>query len=1030
MVKRSGRGPATDNSSPAPATAIARSRASGQRQRRDTVSPSGPSLLLSKRVLPSANRQELETEDVYDVLSVASNSPSAISISSGGDAEQEISGTVSASASQPRKRNGGVAKSRAPTTANSRSAPSSNGALELTRKRKVPTAYAQMLNEIVGDEVSDDEDDVDDTLPRGRKRPSHPASTARSPNRKTPKIKTDTPGWGPKGKGKARESAIEIDSDSGSAGDSAQGPRLMAPISSESAAYLASSFAGMSDDDSDDEKDGTGNEAHASSSNNKSGQSGSAEDDDMDDGDDSDDDMEWENVEIDVPPLDSAAPASEEPAQEIKAVEFTIGETTPTRSKRKKPTITKEDREQRMLTHMLHLVCLICHGSTRSRWCNDASVKDTVSKFVPDGIEDELKPDPTLPVTQRTRKFLDGLRHLMEFWNRRYHIVYKGIRKRTYEELENIKKEKGNEPALELSDFRRSLARLEGSRDLGAQGFCALLRAFRVRTRLVFSLQPLPFTFSTKSAQTKASRASKAIRMDLNDERSSDFDSESSVPKRPPVRLRKPRLGTPTLTYTTNDYESSQFDEAPYPVFWVEAWDEAGLQWVSVDPMVLKLVEIPRSKSKFEPPQSEARNVLSYAIAFDQAGHAKDVTRRYAQYYNAKTRKLRITNEPSGQIWFDQMLRCFQTDYLTSIDQMEDAALLKKELSEDIPNNIQDFRGHPVYVLERHLHKNEIIHPKVACGTIAVGRSKNSETEPIYRRRDVQTLRSAMQWYKIGRVVKVGEQPLKHTKKRTLPKSRSAMLDSDYEDGAGEEEDEEVALYAHIQTDIYVPPPVLNGKIPRNDYGNLDVFVPSMVPKGAVHLRQRGIANAVKVLEIDYADAVGGFDFQNRKATPRLDGIVVAEEYEEAVMAVYRAQQEQLEFEADQKKLNLALERWRRYLKALRIKERLAHNPGFKDLHQKEKEQAEENEAKGREQVGEEVAPNEPNEERDTIPDNGDDDSDGGGFIADDTDQRAEDDDDDGGGGFIAGDDAEDDGGFAPDMDDYDFDEGDEGLYD
>lgn len=39
---------------------------------------------------------------------------------------------------------------------------------------------------------------------------------------------------------------------------------------------------------------------------------------------------------------------------------------------------------------------------------------------------------------------------------------------------------------------------------------------------------------------------------------------------------------------------------------------------------------------------------------------------------------------------------------------MEDAALMKKELSEDIPNNIQDFRGHPVYVFPSKLTTNNI----------------------------------------------------------------------------------------------------------------------------------------------------------------------------------------------------------------------------------------------------------------------------------------------------------------------------------
>lgn len=46
---------------------------------------------------------------------------------------------------------------------------------------------------------------------------------------------------------------------------------------------------------------------------------------------------------------------------------------------------------------------------------------------------------------------------------------------------------------MELADFCAAAAALEGSRDTGAQLFCAMLRAAGVDVRLVCSLQPLPF---------------------------------------------------------------------------------------------------------------------------------------------------------------------------------------------------------------------------------------------------------------------------------------------------------------------------------------------------------------------------------------------------------------------------------------------------------------------------------------------------------------------------------------------------------
>jgi xeroderma pigmentosum group C-complementing protein len=49
---------------------------------------------------------------------------------------------------------------------------------------------------------------------------------------------------------------------------------------------------------------------------------------------------------------------------------------------------------------------------------------------------------------------------------------------------------------IDKLDFQRVARKLEGSRDVGAQLFCALLRCAGVETRLLCSLQVLPFTNS------------------------------------------------------------------------------------------------------------------------------------------------------------------------------------------------------------------------------------------------------------------------------------------------------------------------------------------------------------------------------------------------------------------------------------------------------------------------------------------------------------------------------------------------------
>lgn len=132
------------------------------------------------------------------------------------------------------------------------------------------------------------------------------------------------------------------------------------------------------------------------------------------------------------------------------------------------------------------------------------------------------------------------------------------------------------------------------------------------------------------------------------------------------------------------------------------------------------------------------------------------------------------------------------------------------------------------------------------------------------------------------------------------------------------------ALYAFNQTSLYVPPPVVNGRIPKNAFGNLDIYVPSMVPPGGYHIRHALAKNAARLLGIDYADAVTGFQFKGRHGTAITSGAVVAEEYREAVEAVIEGFQYEQENEESRLYSLECLKLWRRFLAGLRIKERLS----------------------------------------------------------------------------------------------------------
>jgi xeroderma pigmentosum group C-complementing protein len=231
---------------------------------------------------------------------------------------------------------------------------------------------------------------------------------------------------------------------------------------------------------------------------------------------------------------------------------------------------------------------------------------------------------------------------------------------------------------------------------------------------------------------------------------------------------------------------------------------------------------------KFESPAADPENNMSYVVAFEDDGGARDVTRRYTKAYNSKTRKNRVESTEGGEKWWRKAFKFYSRGWKTDLDHIEDTELASIEAREPMPKSVADFKDHPVYVLERHLRRNEALVNPREVGRVAAGRnpSGGKRLESVYRRTDVKAVKSADGWYRIGREVKVGEQPVK------IVAARRRQDDEMEED----EENAGTPLYTESQTEAYEAPPVVNGRVPKNSYGNLDIYVPSMVPAGGVHL--------------------------------------------------------------------------------------------------------------------------------------------------------------------------------------------------
>jgi xeroderma pigmentosum group C-complementing protein len=490
---------------------------------------------------------------------------------------------------------------------------------------------------------------------------------------------------------------------------------------------------------------------------------------------------------------------------------------------------------------------------------------------------------------------------------------------------------------MERSDFRKAANSLSGSRDTGIQLFCALLRSVGVQARLVCSLQPL--AFATGGPTLPAPRDHKSpvepSKEELYRSRlpqyevsspSTDAAASSSVlsPRR---RLGHPNaaaynipvVSVPDTTPKRATDAPKRIKQSTFPVYWVEVLDVGHQKWQPVDPLVTDTMWKPRV---LEPPANDRENSMSYVVAFDADGTARDVTRRYAKAYNSKTRKLRIESlSELGTRWWHKALKPYRRIVPTDLDQIEDNELAASEAREPMPRNLTDFKDHPVYALERHLRRHEVLVPGAkSSGTVGPG--SKGPLEKIYRRKDVRIARSKEKWYRLGREVKFNEIPVKW-----LPRRVKSKMNDDEED-LPESGPIDTPLYMFDQTNEYKPPRVVDGKVPKNKFGNIEIYVPSMVPEGGAHIGQtdnddNSPAKAAHILGIDYTRALTGFQFKGKHGTAVLNGIVVAKEYEAAVKAVMGGLTDLDALMEEERHAMKMIKMWKRFLLNLRIRERV-----------------------------------------------------------------------------------------------------------
>lgn len=763
--------------------------------------------------------------------------------------------------------------------------------------------------------------------------------------------------------------------------------------------------------------------------------------------DEDDEDIEFEDIAT-YTPIVSEAP---EPSGDLTLTLTKETRISLTNPHNKKQGPSKIERQIRVATHCMHVQFLMWHNWIRNRWLNDKDVQAILLEQLGPNIQKEIQKwrnDSGIVVKEedgkasKTKKgkgkgpsakpprdwgqkaqravgedvnmshgdpLFRLIKALSVYWAARFRVTAPGLRKVGYMELWKLDQElksfakdphdpeRHGERIQDINKLKDLAKQSEGSRDVGAQLFTALLRGLGLEARMVVSLQPVGFGWSKNEDAVDKPWKAGGSRVEMEQESGEDEQDEEAEVKSTPRKTKgKPPPRKPTKSATksstrsrkgvaaepidVDDSESGfaesdtsddslvdvtptvsrrapskEYEQGLPPNYWVEVLSPVTNQYHAVNPFNHgnPVATNAAGLAMFEPrgAKSEAaKQVMAYIVGFSSDGTAKDVTVRYLKnhMWPGKTKGFRMPVEKvpvynhKGKVkhteeydWFKVVMSSYQRGgkQRTALDEHEEATDLKakqpeKKQVKDGEETLQYYKSSKEYVLKRHLRREEALRPSAKHVKLFVVKGKKGEADSevkVYLRKDVVHCKSVETWHKEGREPKLGEQPMKRVPYRAATTNRKREL-AEAEAASGEKMLQ--GLYSHEQTDWIIPPPIVDGRIPKNAYGNIDVYVPSMVPKGAVHIPRRRVKEICRKMGIDYAEAVTGFEFGARMAIPVITGVVIAEEHYEAVLEQWEQDEAERARKEDEKRTKAALGMWRKFLMGLRIVERFRDEYG------------------------------------------------------------------------------------------------------
>ncbi|GAB2211080.1 hypothetical protein Drorol1_Dr00016371 [Drosera rotundifolia] len=406
------------------------------------------------------------------------------------------------------------------------------------------------------------------------------------------------------------------------------------------------------------------------------------------------------------------------------------------------------------------------------------------------------------------------------------------------------------------------------------------------------------------------------------------------------------------------------------PLYWAEIYCSGGNmtgKWVHVD-AVNAIID---GEHKVEAAAASCKKCLRYVVAFAGNG-AKDVTRRYCmKWYKISSKRVNSfwwdtvlgplkeleSGATGGTVFLDQhelSSSCLGDDFdrregqngaynirdtdvpenldsdakasrkryppetatrhssMSCRSSLEDMELETRALTEPLPSNQQAYRNHQLYAIEKWLTKYQILHPRGPVLGYCSG-------FPVYPRSCVQMLHTKERWLREGLQVREGELPAKVVKNITQHQQGQIVVD----DPQGT-----VSLYGKWQTEPLCLPYAVNGIVPKNEHGQVDVWSEKCLPPGTVHLRLPRLVRVAKRLGIDFAPAMVGFEFRNGRSFPVYEGLVICSEFKEAILEAYAEEESRREEEEKKRAERATISRWYQLLSSMMTRQKLNDSYG------------------------------------------------------------------------------------------------------